>query len=88
MSDKMYVWEVREDGGECEGIYWRYLFRCDDEALSKIKKVLIENLNNSYDWDLTAKSQIAVVVNLSGLSDGLVFEKKYSVLEVKKIEVI
>ena len=20
MSDKMYVWEVREDGGECEGI--------------------------------------------------------------------
>lgn len=88
MSDKMYVWEVRENGGECEGVYWRYLILDDDETLTKIKKILLENLNNEYDWDLLAKSQVSVVASLSKLSDELVFEKKYSVLEVAKIEVI
>ena len=83
----MYVWEVRENGGD-DGIYWRYLISDDGEAVNKIKKILLENLNSEYDWDLIAKSQIGVVNNLFNLSDNLEFEKKYSVLEVFKIEIM
>lgn len=83
----MYVWEVRENGGY-DGIYWTVLVKDDSEALCKVKKILLENLETEYDWDLLAKSQIEPVNNLFELSSDLSFEKKYSTLEVKKIQVI
>lgn len=83
----MYVWEVRENGGY-EGIYWSTLVKDDEFALKKIKKILIDDLSSTYDYDVMAKSQIPVVSNLTELPDYLEFEKKYESLEVSKIEVI
>ena len=37
MIDKMYVWEVRENGGY-DGIYWTILVKDDSKSLDKVKK--------------------------------------------------
>lgn len=90
MSDKeqvMYVWEVRENGGY-DGIYWTVLVKDDSEALGKIKKILLNHLNDCHDYDLIAKSQITVVESLTELPDYLELEKRYDSLEVTKVEVI
>lgn len=83
----MYVWEVRENGGY-EGVYWSILVKDNDEALEKVKGILLKDLGNAHYWDLLAKSQIPAVNNLTKLSDYLEFEKQYESLEVRKIEVI
>ena len=87
MSDKMYVWEVRENGGY-DGIYWTILVKDDSEALDKVKGILLTHLNDCYDYDLIAKSKIPVVESLTELPDYLELEKMYDSLEVSKIEVI
>lgn len=87
MEDKMYVWEVRENGGY-DGIYWTILVKDDSESLGKVKKVLIEHLNDCPDYDLIAKSKIPVVESLTELPDYLEIEKMYDSLEVSKVEVV
>ena len=87
MNDKTYVWEVRENGGY-DGIYWTVLVRDDSEALGKVKKILLDHLNDCHDYELIAKSQIPTVESLTELPDYLEFEKGSETLEVTKVEVI
>lgn len=87
MNDKTYVWEVRENGGY-DGIYWTVLVRDDSEALGKVKKTLLDHLNDCHDYELIAKSQIPTVESLTELPDYLEFEKGSETLEVTKVEVV
>ena len=50
------------------------------EALDKIKKILLDHLNDCRDYELIAKSLISVVESLTELPDCLKFEKMVETL--------
>lgn len=87
MSDKMYVWEVREYV-DYEGDIWSILIKDDENALEKVKSEILKQYESSCYYEGIKREQTNIVNNLDNLADFQKFKMGMcSQIEVEKIEV-
>lgn len=88
MSDKMYVWEVREYVDH-EGDIWSILIKDDEYTLEKVKSEIVKQYESSCYYEDIKREQTNIVNKLDSLIDFQKFKMGMcSQIEVEKIEVI
>lgn len=88
MSDKMYVWEVREYV-DYEGDIWSILIKDDEHTLEKVKSEIVKQYEFSCHYEDIKREQTNIVNKLDSLVDFQKFKMGMcSQIEVEKIEVI
>lgn len=88
MSDKMYVWEVRECV-DYEGDTWSILIKDDEYSLEKVKSEIMKKYEFSCHYEDIKREQVSRVDSLQLLEDYQYFKFGIgSKIEVEKIEVI